>query len=384
MRKRSSWKFLVSSAGVGLVEILVAIGILGVIMMSMAAMFDAQGKQSRALTQKLEILALKSEIQTSQTNPGNCTCLLNPSKNNLQTSPALRFNSTTAGSSMEITTFFGGCDSSDRPILPLAAKNQPLSNSGGGIRVSQIFLKDINHVSGNEYDGEFEIQFDPSSLVVARQPILLKQRFLADVSTPTAATVVSCLGPGVSLGGGSGSGFKTYWSPGTHSFIVPTYTSLTVELWGGGGGGGRTLGQAGGPSSFNATVVAGGGAGGTNSSGGAGGVGSGGDLNESGGKAKRGDNGFGGSSPNGGSGGWAAGSDHIVKRGLPPGGGGGGGDGGCGNEASGGGGGAHVVKTYAAGDLAVGSSLIVIVGAGGTSDCNAGPGARGEVRISWQ
>lgn len=221
------------------------------------------------------------------------------------------------------------------------------------------------------------------------------------------------------------AGTQTFSTAGTYSFTVPTYGTLTVEVWGGGGAGGdpspsgtanyteQTGGTA---SSFNGTVVANGGAkgiddlnssNGTFTSGGAGGTASGGDTNSTGGNGASGTpdiyGGDGGNAPNGGVGG----SGGVIDTGigtLPEGGsapGGGGGAFGFGYSYSGyngafapggGGSGGYSTKTYSSGSLTVGASVTIIVGAGGipgtlisgsTPNPYGGAGAPGRVSITW-
>lgn len=196
---------------------------------------------------------------------------------------------------------------------------------------------------------------------------------------------------------------QSYTSAGSHTFTVPAYTTLTVEVWGAGGGGAGELskdGANGGKSSFGSVVGQGGkggnapGVGHTPTGfGGAGGTASGGTTNTSGGDGKNGSNssgGKGGSSPNGGAGG-SGGSGSKGSAGKAPGGGGGGGGGAAYSRGGGGGGGGGYSKrTYTSGQLAPGATITVVVGAGGAGGkepscnaCSGGNGAKGEVDISW-
>lgn len=198
-------------------------------------------------------------------------------------------------------------------------------------------------------------------------------------------------------------------SAGTHTFTIPSYKTLTVEVWGGGGGGGSNankeqVGGSGGQSSFAKSVIARGGKGGqagiknTVVFGGAGGTAQGGDVNKAGdagtnGKASG--SGSGGNAPNGGAGGKGASAPADTtpvegKNGSAPGGGGSGTaktmDDGSFNNGAGGGAGGYAKKTYAQGELAPGTQVVVVVGAGGkgsTTNADGGSGARGEVRITW-
>lgn len=219
------------------------------------------------------------------------------------------------------------------------------------------------------------------------------------------------------------AGAADYQSPGSYTFTVPGYSSLTVQVWGAGGGGGTNNGvgynaSSGGQSSFG-SVVASGGAGGGGSygggsgAGGSGGTAYGGSTNSAGGAGIAGGSdyeyinclyssgaslagGAGGSSPNGGSGGASAPANPCISgaggvSGSAPGGGGSGGSGTCSGDCigagGGGGGGGYASATYGPGQLAVGSGISVYVGGGGGSapygDYPGGSGANGRVYISW-
>jgi len=183
-------------------------------------------------------------------------------------------------------------------------------------------------------------------------------------------------------------GSQTYANPGTYTFTVPANAGdITVEVWGAGGGGqgcGVPIawtpacqgGGSGGNSSFANVIAYGGhgsGANVTSTGNHSGGSASGGDINQTGQAGNwNGTNcsGRGGSSPNGGG----------PDAGFP----GGGGDGFCfGWGADGGGGGGYAKKTYTNGQLKAGSTITVVVGAGGAGSAAQPLGAGGEVKIAW-
>lgn len=225
------------------------------------------------------------------------------------------------------------------------------------------------------------------------------------------------------------AGSASYATPGTYSFSVPAYGSLTVQVWGGGGAGGGFFqyapGGPGGTSSFGNALGATGGSGGagvtraddpTPRPGGPGGAGYGGDSNLTGGSGLSGSpgemyvsacggvSGAGGSAPYGGVGGAAVSMTATGNPGIAPGGGASGGAGatmyswpeGGGNYfecayAGGGGGGGYAAKAYSSGQLTPGSTVTVVVGSGGvpwlyngqTYNAAGGYGASGRVTISW-
>lgn len=163
-------------------------------------------------------------------------------------------------------------------------------------------------------------------------------------------------------------GSQSYTTPGTYTFSVPAFNTLSVIVSAGGGGGGGS------PYCPGRTMIPGssGGVGGTSSF--AGGVfgygGSGG-----GGGAWNGSNGAAGS---------AAGGDTNTA-----GGGASGGAGGVWGRYSGGrgGNGGLSTKTYNSDSFSVGSQIAVVVGSGGSGGggCSSGAsGASGSVVITWQ
>lgn len=219
-----------------------------------------------------------------------------------------------------------------------------------------------------------------------------------------------------------------FTTPGTYTFTVPVYNSLTVYVWGGGGAGNRTQGQAsatfenpGGTSSFGSYLSATGGAAaiyaGPDGNGtyiapdtNAGGIGAGGDINISG---TAGSNYYDaateiGYSYGGAAGGttYGGGATKIVSGNYwnyPSGNGllgnpyGGGGTGTTWLDTKyggvaffpGGGGGGFARKTFSAGSLTAGSTVTITVGAGGagktesTLGTTGGSGANGAVLIRW-
>jgi hypothetical protein len=201
------------------------------------------------------------------------------------------------------------------------------------------------------------------------------------------------------------AGSAYYISPGTYTFVVPAYGTLTVQLWGGGASGGYCsargssygIGRPGEDTTFAGLDAGGGSAGaafGWDPCTGAGAVGagggaSGGDINTVGGDSS---GATGGSSPNGGAGGtnltctigrsgYTCYAGTSGNPGIAPGGGGGGG-----SVASGGGAGGYVSKTYATGALI--GTISFTVGSGGATAGDgvyfaSGAGAPGEVAITW-
>jgi hypothetical protein len=205
------------------------------------------------------------------------------------------------------------------------------------------------------------------------------------------------------------AGSITFTSPGTTSWSVPQYNTMTVNVWGGGAAGSGTtaLGSTGGTSSFAGLLSATGGAvsSSTTGVGGLGGTGSGGTVNETGGAgsayvaassaAKTLTGGEAGSTTSAANGGGAAKSvaastsaNVVGVAGNPHGGGGTGASGASLGKSvafPGGGGGGYTQKVFTRADLTIGSSVSITVGAGGTvaGATLGGAGAAGAVTITW-
>lgn len=180
-------------------------------------------------------------------------------------------------------------------------------------------------------------------------------------------------------------GNAIFTTVGNTNFIIPKFNRLIVECWGGGGGNYNNGSLDGGTSS-----VFGVGATGGSALQDIGGYGYGGDVSYTGGLALNGNQGGGGgaagrngnggiATPTGGLGnGTYSGNGGIASVQGP----GGNYGGGAGALYRGGCGGGYAKKTFTPGQLTVGSTAIVTVGAGGYSSIG-GSGGQGLVLITW-
>ena len=137
-------------------QVLIAIPIVAMISMAIATMISQLAKQNRQLSQKLDTLELKQQITPFISEDTNCMnmligTLVDPESNPSASLPVLK---TSATGSVFVTA------------------NAPLPGSYSGVRVSTIELRDFVP-TGNlrEYNMILRINWDPSSLVMALQPI---------------------------------------------------------------------------------------------------------------------------------------------------------------------------------------------------------------------
>jgi hypothetical protein len=187
------------------------------------------------------------------------------------------------------------------------------------------------------------------------------------------------------------AGSQTYSTPGMHYFTVPSFNTLTIQVWGGGGGGGSYSNPETADNGYETWIEwidvidgylkAEGGYRGRGGTGGNGGTGYYGSTNLSG---SNGTLSGGGASPNGGSGGSGCRSNGTI-----PGGGGGGCSKGVSGHGGGGGGGGYVFDSYNATEVTPGTTFQISVGEGGaggydgTAANAGGNGADGAVNITW-
>jgi hypothetical protein len=246
------------------------------------------------------------------------------------------------------------------PVTPPPPANPPPS-SGGGV-MSQKFQYDENHFERVDTGRYFYYRNNPYS------PWALSQNAFVSMTV--------------------------YYNVSKYDFVVPTYKTLTVRLWGGGGGWGFSIfngapgGAVGGPSMFASLIAEGGWGGNVRESmsrvPGDGGNASGGDVNLHGGLGTVDD---GGNAPHSGGLGAKRAAPVCSQPAQIPGGGGSG----SGSEIIvGAGSGAYVEKTYAPGELIPGATIAItvgggaIAGAGSLASAMCASGAAGQVEVTWQ
>jgi type II secretory pathway component PulJ len=137
-------------------QVLIAIPIVAMISMAIATMISQLAKQNRQISQKLDTLELKQQITPFISEDTNCTgmlvgTLVDPAANPAASLSVLKTSATGA---------------------VFVTANAPLPGSYSGVRVSTIELRDFV-ATGNlrEYNMTLRISWDPSTLVMALQPI---------------------------------------------------------------------------------------------------------------------------------------------------------------------------------------------------------------------
>lgn len=403
--------------GTSLVMVLVAIGLMAILAALFTDMLLSQTRGQKHLAQKFEVLDLKQSFMTNFQNSELCRCTLRPNVAILADPANKRFDATIwddpgtldkdESAAFSLPQIKTGCDAASPDMV---VEDGLVPGTQTGLRVDKIRLTRLTPIEPTqppnlrlEWQGTWEISFKAAAGSYQLRPLQVKQRLrLVDDpanSPENERRIDTCYGSGDP----SPSGIQAFTTIGLTNWSVPAGVGkITIEAWGAGGGGGGDDGSGGGggggggyalkkfdvmPGEILAVTVGSGGAGGA--SGGACGLNGGSStvtrgavnlITANGGSAGcGGSRGGGGSSPTLGAdvrlGG--QGSGWIIL------------DGGSGGGGGGRGGGTNVSNPCLAG-----GGLATPPGGGGggghhiepsppNPKCPGGPGATGQVVISW-
>lgn len=188
--------------GFSLIEVLVLLGILSVVGLGAATMISQLSTEQMIIGQKYEMLDLKQTMLNALSNPATCVCMLNPT-NNATNSTSLTFDSTAPNPpAIMLDHFYAACDGNNHPTSAIVSAGQALPGSVTGLKVASITLRGISSIGApgaHTFQAEFDVQFDPHSMLLARQPIMVSQIFSTDPASPAnAQTIISCQPSGAS------------------------------------------------------------------------------------------------------------------------------------------------------------------------------------------
>lgn len=229
-----------SQQGQSLIQVMVGAGIMGVLMMAFASMITTQQRETRALTEKLAALNLKSLLSSVLADGSVCVYELNnPTQLTFDSSSA----TTIAAASIDVSQIHASAGVT--AVLVAQVNTQATSDSNtlwiNPAASHGIQLTDFQG-SGTNYTANWTINFDSSRLVRPLKPIKIPVKLKADNATPTTTIITGCQGSGGS--GTVGMNYQVFNTNG--SFTIPTGISkILVEAWGGGGGGAGDDGDGG-------------------------------------------------------------------------------------------------------------------------------------------
>ncbi|MGZ3721884.1 MAG: type IV pilus modification PilV family protein, partial [Bdellovibrionales bacterium] len=192
---------LQNQRGQSLVQVLIAAGIMGIILMAMASMQTNQARENSALSQKMAALDMQKTLTNVLLDGAVCTYILN-------NPAALTFNSTTiTPATPQILT----------PSLPIYASysvgppvnigpalvtvGTPASAITDSLVITSIQLEITGAPAplpppgpGVKFSGNWRIKFDNNKLVRPIHDVIVTTTITADTTTPGTATVSSCMG----------------------------------------------------------------------------------------------------------------------------------------------------------------------------------------------
>jgi prepilin-type N-terminal cleavage/methylation domain-containing protein len=219
---RTSLKSPWGQAGFSLIEIMVSVAIMAVIASALTSMIVSQQREVRALTEKMLVIDLETQLRNTLLRPGFCGCLFRGSTLNTLTSPlslSLGFASIPSAFNPLIPVFPTPC--APMPGGVLAAKGAKVS--GSSIKVADILLKNVVDLGGGNYSGELSVTLDSSTLI----------RPLKDVKTMIFIAV-----------GGTNPAAKDFLNCGVNDFKSTVELKCGRNFSGGGLGGGGGAGCA--------------------------------------------------------------------------------------------------------------------------------------------
>lgn len=176
-----------NSAGLSLIEMLVAVAIGSIMLVMVASMFQAQQKEVRSLRQKQEVIELKNLMLAQLTKTEVCSWQLKGRMIDVAASPTAAKPSETVLNLKELRQ---GLNNSSA-IVAKSGDSLP----GSSIKVKSITFKDI-YPTGNpdEYKGVFEISFDESSLAYPLRPLQTQQIIKTLSGSPDRAKIIDSCG----------------------------------------------------------------------------------------------------------------------------------------------------------------------------------------------
>lgn len=153
--------------GMGLIEVLVAVGILSIIVLAITSIMEGLSKESKSLEEKLALLELESNAIKIFSQNSQCSAQV------AQNTSTHDFLNLTATTEIELPRLFFGPASAPKVIVE---KNSSVPGfKGGRMRVQNIVLKSITAGPvANSYIGNIEVNLDLSTLTRSLKPVTVQ------------------------------------------------------------------------------------------------------------------------------------------------------------------------------------------------------------------
>jgi type II secretory pathway pseudopilin PulG len=180
--------------GQSLVQILVAVGLMGILMAAFAQMMTNQMRETKALSEKLASLDLEKLLIAALADGSVCGHVLNnPAPLTFDsTKPLPQYIEGPPGQPIKLyTSIVHNPPGPDVPGPVAAEVGKPASAMVPSLTVQRIRLAITDKV-GSAYKGNWEVILDPTGTTRSLRPIAISTFLGVNASIPTAAKVLVC------------------------------------------------------------------------------------------------------------------------------------------------------------------------------------------------
>lgn len=175
--------------GQSLVQVMVAAGVLGVVILATTSMLTVQQKESRALTEKLAALDLEKLLLAALADGTVCTAELSNAAMN--PSAPYTLSPTNPDFSIALNSIHAAGVPASPVLVSVGAAASPMSPT---LKVSGISIGNFTGAGPpNQYLAELQVSFDAAKLVRPIRPLTIRLGITADASDK----ITGCLGGAV-------------------------------------------------------------------------------------------------------------------------------------------------------------------------------------------
>ena len=210
--------------GAGLPQVLVAVGITGVLVSVMAAMTTSQARENRALTEKLAALDLQRLLTSVISDAAVCTYIVLNGSSQTFSATDMAASNNVLTTPINLGTHLRSTAASDGPVIAeVGTGASPISTS---LKVASIELADIScqapcdPVATASFNAKVRINFDNTKTVRGVPPAT--SQIVLQTSGGATKTITGCSG---AAGGGSSS-LKGYQVISQFIPVCNTYVNL--------------------------------------------------------------------------------------------------------------------------------------------------------------
>jgi len=207
-----------------LVSTLVAIVIVSILALTISTLVVGLTRESKALSQKFEVLELQLAILSLFSRPSNCSCHFNSAINGIAPGP-LTVNSTSGlaqSHDIDLAAIRTGCDFGSTENFIVRANVDP---SGAGFVAESIRVENVRPTgSTGEYVGELTLRFGGPGMIRPLAPLIIPLRLAVNLSAGTVSSrpIQGCLGTDQDLSLNGRRDFPWNQTEGAFDLVIPS------------------------------------------------------------------------------------------------------------------------------------------------------------------